>query len=133
MTLTKNIDLPLRFSLEQHVAGYFRPLRLSILFIILWIPFCCFDRHQFPCAKAIHRLSVDDIRNQRICHRIDYGACVVDYTKSWLHFGDKASKKVLCGRVRKKCVACRKLTSLAGWSQELHTQPVSYCVRCSHQ
>lgn len=61
------------------------------------------------------------------------GACLVDYTKSWLHFGDKASKKVLCDRVRKKCVAWKKLTSIAGWSQELPTQFVSYCMRCSHQ
>lgn len=98
MTLTKNTDLPLLFSLEQHVAGYLRPLRLSILFISLWIPFCCFGCPQFACARAIPRLSLDDIRNQRICHRLDYGACVVDYTTCWLHFGNKASKKVLCGR-----------------------------------
>jgi len=79
MTLTKNTDLPLLFSLEQHVAGYFRPLRLSILFIGFVVSmelshlallsmdtFCCFDRHQFAYARAIPRLSVDDIWNQRV-------------------------------------------------------------------
>jgi len=89
MTPTKNTDLPLLFSLEQHMAGYFRPLRWSILFIrfvvcfwmklwnyltlrcLVWIPFCCFDCHQFAYARAIPRLSVDVIHNQRICHRLD--------------------------------------------------------------